>query len=328
MKHLTLLISFICFCLWAYPQNQYAVQAKSSYKEEPISQTPEQKFVSENFPFLHMADWKPGMRFMVEPDYLGVSSRLDIEPYKAKSCSYFDKPLQKDYEWKIFTVVELEERLVKCPKGKCTRTYVILDCEGVKFEFEYIGSIDENRESEIPVDIDNLVWLDEIDKAKELLMDKELFILTDRWMKEKEGSRGTVDFCKKYVPIIIVNIGLGNSDGPVKMVFKTETGEEYFINVRFSGTNQGSGVFGADFSKTFSFTSPHDKYPEISDEIWSLIQDGKVRVGMTREECELAWGEPEDINSSVYGTARHEQWVYSSSKYLYFEEGKLKTIQN
>lgn len=59
-----------------------------------------------------------------------------------------------------------------------------------------------------------------------------------------------------------------------------------------------------------------------------LILSGKVRTGMTREMCRDSWGVPTDINKSSGSWGVHEQWVYDSSNYLYFENGILTTIQN
>ena len=61
-----------------------------------------------------------------------------------------------------------------------------------------------------------------------------------------------------------------------------------------------------------------------------LILEGKVVRGMTKEMCKESWGEPDDINVSIGSWGRHEQWVYGKlySSYLYFENGKLTTIQN
>lgn len=57
-----------------------------------------------------------------------------------------------------------------------------------------------------------------------------------------------------------------------------------------------------------------------------LIVNGEVRLGWSREMCREAWGEPNDINTSIGSWGTHEQWVYYSS-YLYFENGKLTSIQ-
>ena len=59
-----------------------------------------------------------------------------------------------------------------------------------------------------------------------------------------------------------------------------------------------------------------------------LILDGKVRLGFTKAMCVEAWGEPEDINKTSGSWGVHEQWCYSDGSYLYFENGKLTSIQN
>lgn len=42
---------------------------------------------------------------------------------------------------------------------------------------------------------------------------------------------------------------------------------------------------------------------------------------------ESGWGEPAKINRSIDSSGVSEQWVYPNGKYLYFVNGKLKTIQ-
>jgi len=52
-------------------------------------------------------------------------------------------------------------------------------------------------------------------------------------------------------------------------------------------------------------------------------------VGMTKQEClDSSWGNPEDINKTTTASGVSEQWVYSSNRYLYFEDGILTTIQD
>ena len=59
-----------------------------------------------------------------------------------------------------------------------------------------------------------------------------------------------------------------------------------------------------------------------------LIFEGKVRIGFSKAMCKAAWGEPEDINTTRGSWGVHEQWVYRDGSYLYFENGKLTSIQN
>lgn len=59
-----------------------------------------------------------------------------------------------------------------------------------------------------------------------------------------------------------------------------------------------------------------------------LIIDGRVKIGFTKKMCEEAWGEPNEINKSIGSWGVHEQWVYGLGSYLYFENGKLTSIDN
>lgn len=328
MRKVAIVLCIICSVFGAFSQNPYDVKTKQKEVDSGIKQlTKEEQFVETNFPFIHMSNWKRGMRFMVEPDKYGLETTLNLKPYLSKEL-YSDELMYKDFEWKIFSFVKLEERQVPCKDGPCLHIYVVLDCEGKLFEYEYFDDIKEMRTSDIFTNINNLVYLDEIDKAKELLINKMLYILKPLWLKEKDGKSGVYGFHQKFVPVEIVNIGLGNPDGPCKMIFKTESNEEYFLDVRFSGTNKdGSGISGVDFAKAFSFDNPHKLYPNISGQIWKFIQDSKVQIGMTKEECELSWGKPKDINTDIYNETKREQWVYSSDRYLYFKDDRLISIQ-
>ncbi len=59
-----------------------------------------------------------------------------------------------------------------------------------------------------------------------------------------------------------------------------------------------------------------------------LIIDGRVKIGFTKKMCEEAWGKPSEINKSIGSWGVHEQWVYGLGSYLYFENGKLTSIDN
>jgi len=55
---------------------------------------------------------------------------------------------------------------------------------------------------------------------------------------------------------------------------------------------------------------------------------GGVRIGMTAQQViNSSWGKPESVNSTIIGAKTLEQWVYGNGHYLYFESGRLRTIQ-
>jgi len=66
----------------------------------------------------------------------------------------------------------------------------------------------------------------------------------------------------------------------------------------------------------------------FGDKLGKLISEGNVILGMTTEMCRLSWGEPIEVNRTTVKGLVHEQWVYSWSNYLYFDNGKLTAIQD
>ncbi len=56
------------------------------------------------------------------------------------------------------------------------------------------------------------------------------------------------------------------------------------------------------------------------------IVDKKVWVGMTKLQFIYSWGDPEDINTTVVGSSRQEQWVYGYN-YVYFKDNIVTSYQ-
>ena len=54
-----------------------------------------------------------------------------------------------------------------------------------------------------------------------------------------------------------------------------------------------------------------------------------INIGMNREDVlASSWGKPDSVNRTTTSSTTSEQWVYGARNYLYFENGKLSTIQN
>lgn len=54
-----------------------------------------------------------------------------------------------------------------------------------------------------------------------------------------------------------------------------------------------------------------------------------VRIGMSKQDViDSSWGRPTSVNRTTTAYGTHEQWVYGGGNYLYFEDGKLTSIQN
>lgn len=70
----------------------------------------------------------------------------------------------------------------------------------------------------------------------------------------------------------------------------------------------------------------YDKYKWTKEDCLTVSQ-GKINIGMTKEMVRVAWGNPEDINTTTTSYGTSAQWCYSNS-YVYFDEDIVTTIQN
>lgn len=61
--------------------------------------------------------------------------------------------------------------------------------------------------------------------------------------------------------------------------------------------------------------------------VGNMILRGEIMIGMSKQQCLEALGFPQRINRTITATMVYEQWVYDS-KYVYFENDKLVTIQD
>lgn len=68
-------------------------------------------------------------------------------------------------------------------------------------------------------------------------------------------------------------------------------------------------------------------HPERSSTIKSALLAQRLALGMTPVEVILSWGRPTDKNIAQGVFGRHEQWVFSLTRYAYFENGKLTSWQ-
>lgn len=70
----------------------------------------------------------------------------------------------------------------------------------------------------------------------------------------------------------------------------------------------------------------YDKYKWPKDDCLTVSQ-GKINIGMTKEMVRVAWGNPENINTTTTSYGTSAQWCYGYS-YVYFDDDIVTTIQN
>lgn len=291
-------------------KNDYLVEAKQddNLLISDTKLTSEELFVVNNFPFIEMKKWHKDMKFMFNGENSYDTNLIpikDIEIYKNK----------------IFTIDSIvSKNVIRIGIGEFIDRIIYFNCEGKTFEFSFYNL----RNREVPY-IDNLIYLGDIDIARKLLIGKQLYILSKDWQNDDLNK------ARKWVSVLIKAVGVGNNkEYPARIIFEYNK-REYYVEISLSKTNTDKDNIWGDehsFSKYFSFTNPKSKYPKISNDIWNLICNEKVKIGMSKQQCRLSWGEPKTINKSSGSWGVHEQWVYGSNSYLYFQNGILSSIQN
>lgn len=164
---------------------------------------------------------------------------------------------------------------------------------------------------QIPMMID----LDMVQEAKDLLLGNKLWIRSPLWYDE-DGNRIQG---KKFVGITVEDVLPGDIAFPLKLKFVDESGNEAWIFMNF-GT---SGTETRLFSNLFFLSDLRNKYPSIADDVWEVICKGGVKLGMTKEECKLSLGNPNDVNRGHDYSQTLDLWQYPNGTALWFEDGIL-----
>ncbi|MFA6978766.1 MAG: hypothetical protein WC209_05530 [Ignavibacteriaceae bacterium] len=102
----------------------------------------------------------------------------------------------------------------------------------------------------------------------------------------------------------------------LSLVLENEKSEQ--IPLSIDNANRTNWVFEATQAELYK--------KKFGGENWRKILDGKVKIGMTKEMCELSWGKPQSVNETITSGKKNEQWVYADN-YLYFDNGVLTAIQ-
>jgi len=254
-----IVLSLILFCCGTSPiiaQSDYIVTTPSA-QEIPVGQ--EEQFIRSNFPLLPLGKWTPGMKFMFVPSprsmFLPTLSSYETE-------KGVDNSLLKH---KILTFTGTEEKAQNIPNGTNYSTRFIFECEGGKYYYEIKNMrLEEISEKAPRADINGLVYLKDVDTAKELLVGKTVYIQAESVrIDDANNYSGYRDIA---IPVnteaTITAIGVGSQAYPAKIVFKDTQGHSYYLEVALSRTNSGMDLndFQGEkrmkyFSNAFSFTN-------------------------------------------------------------------------
>lgn len=166
-----------------------------------------------------------------------------------------------------------------------------------------------------------LVDLDMVDDVARQVKGHDYYIRTgiwyDRVTQEMIGGR-------HFIRVHIDEVLPGNAVLPLRVHFTAiDSGEKAMLWM----SENASAMLGRDFDALFVEKNPRLDYPAVSDENWDRITRGRVELGMTKEECRLALGNPVRINSNPDQGGLREYWFYDGGAFLFFIDGLLSQFR-
>lgn len=272
----------------------------SRLERKQSAPTPEEQFISA-IKAPNIKDWQPGKSFLVTDDKAELV--FDPSSFAADSIHLADK---------IFTYQGVSTRIN--PGGGEEAVVTFSDGNNI-YRYSTGKTIAKVYESLSSMDIPMLIDLDLVNEVDSLLRDRKVWTKSQLWY----DSDGNKIIGRKFVPVTIRNVSPGTMIFPIRLEIEDEQGKSavLYMNVK------NSGVESRTFPSLFSFKDPKERYPDIQPEIWELIKDSKVKLGMTKEECKLSLGNPTDVNSGHDWNATLDLWHYQNGAYLRFQDGLL-----
>ena len=264
----------------------------------------EQSFMVTNFKDKSLKEWERGKEFVCVVDELPVL--LESRKGNQDDCC--------SLKGTILRYKGLEETQTWNGVESCV---VYNDSSGLEYIYRVLKSITDILSTDFIPLLPELVSTDYIAKADSLLKGKVLYVKTSNWYTvDGEEYRG-----RKLIPVVIKEIIAGNKIFPLALIFKTEEGEEAMVYTTMSASQYMSQY--STFDKLFTFTNPRDKYSQIKDEVWQLITQSQVTQGMTKNECQISLGLPDEVSQIPEYSGLRERWIYKTGTYLEFKDGLL-----
>ena len=273
----------------------------SDVRRERLTVTPEMEFLSDVRPE-PFAGWLPGKPFFVTDNKIGIIF--------SGSVSDDDRPAAGD------TILWIRSSGAVSVTGDSVADLVFAR-KGYDNELVYRvnaspSALSRRGSVEIPFTID----LSAVEAASGRLDGRKLFILTPLWYDKDEKAVGG----RRFVKVTVNSVAAGNHVYPLKVMFTADDGQERCVFLSLAGSENSAM---RNFATVFSFTDPHRRYPSVTDANWRLIQQSKVALGMTRDECRLALGPPAELDRRPATAGVVEVWNYDDGQYLIFQDGLL-----
>ena len=201
------------------------VKENSDKEDEPTGKD----FVSQNFRYYSLCDWKDGMKFMVLP-----------EKYDLLVNTFRDTGTGKEVpSGKLRHKIMIYNDHSVGPNGRSRMNFTCQD-DNKKYYFELPnGEFEDYCYNKLGVP--TLAYLGDVDIAREKLMGQTLVTQAVDYRKDIDYESDGYEEVKveKNMQVKVVAVGVGTRSFPVKIIVEDQDGNEFFQNVAISKTNSG-----------------------------------------------------------------------------------------
>lgn len=267
-----------------------------------LAPTPEEEYFKGVKP-QSLSEWKKGKQFMAADNKTILIFDQQGLPADPNSASLGGK------------ILSFEGIKPKLELDGTQSTSLIFSENGRYYQYNTGKSSSIASDQVMSDQIPMLIDLDMVKEAKDLLQGTKLWIRSPLWYDE-DGNRVQG---RKFVGITVEDVLPGDISFPLKLKFVDDSGNEAWIFMNYGN----SGTETRLFSNLFFLSDLRNKYPSITDEVWEIICKGGVKLGMTKEECKLSLGNPNDVNRGHDYNQTLDLWQYPNGTALWFEDGIL-----
>lgn len=124
------------------------------------------------------------------------------------------------------------------------------------------------------------------------------------WLRNREAetydvaTKETKYFkVKNLQPVKVLDVVLSDSESwPLRFILRDALGQQFIKVSKHSGTNSHpESESSYKFQEMFFTEDPRKKYT-WDEKTFRAIEDGKLFVGMSKEQARMSWGKPLEIN--------------------------------
>lgn len=125
------------------------------------------------------------------------------------------------------------------------------------------------------------------------------------------------------ITVLLVSLLAVNASAGYKYIYKGEDGQMVMTN-----TDPSSADAVKPFKAPYQVELENKRHAEIAYQK-QIAAKPSAAIGMSKAQVlnNTNWGKPKSVNTTVSKYGTHEQWIYGDYQYLYFDNGKLATIQ-